>query len=133
MAAQLTTLFGVAAAFGTEHTNAAVLRAAGSLCDFGSERRAECLTALADVGAAPDGPLRKTVTELLWSGATALSGVNGAAKAALDVALTLLEASAQFDPFEPQSVEQVLSQTWGVTTRCMWWAAAGCTLTAIGC
>lgn len=105
MAAQLTRLFGVAAALDNEHTYAAVLRAAGSLCDFGSERRAECLTAMADVGAAPEGLLRKTVNELLHCGLAALTD-DGLAEAALEVALTLLEAAAHLDPFEPQEEGQ---------------------------
>lgn len=102
MAAQLFRLFGLAMTVETRFMATAVLRAAGSLCDFGFERRAECLAAMAEIAADPDAPVMEAVEELLHSGIEP-------AVAALDVALTLLEAAAQCDPFSLHQGEEAAS------------------------
>ncbi len=107
MAAQLFRLFGLAMTADTKFMATAVLRAAGSQCDFGSERRAECLAAMAEIAADPGAPVMKTVEKLLHSGIEATCMRD--AVAALDVALTLLEAAAQCNPFPHCQSEEAAS------------------------
>ena len=109
MVAQLFRLFGLAMTFNTRFMATAVLRAAGSLCDFGSERRAECLAAMTGIAAGPDAPVIQTVWELLRTDCIEASTGMHDAVAALDVALTLLEAAAQCEPFPLRQGEEAAS------------------------
>lgn len=91
LAARLFRLVGAAMVVDTVSMTAAALRAAGSLCDFGSERRAECLAAMAVVAADPELLVVNGAMALLRGGLHASTGVPGAREAVLNVALTLLE------------------------------------------
>ncbi len=90
------------------------LLAAGSVCAFESERRAECLEAMAAVVAICEGPLKQEVVRALKGGSSIADDTLN--PFAIEAALTLLEAAALHSSPPPPEIGHVIH----VTGPCSW-------------
>ncbi len=94
------------------------LLAAGSVCDFGSPRRDDCLAAMVEVVAACEGLVRNEVVSAL-NGIVNVHGDHAeTVSGALDVTLTLVEAAALHSGSSPRPQH---SRYWlNITGPCSW-------------
>ncbi len=94
------------------------LLAAGSVCDFGSPRRDDCLAAMVEVVPACEGLVRNEVFTALNGIMTGHGDHALTVSGALDVTLTLVEAAALHNGSAPRPMQ---SRSWlNITGPCSW-------------